>query len=77
MKKKYTVMNIFGTMSKKCCSRHRLAANVLRLGEEADLTAQKMIEEQMFNQPIQRQISQCTQPNRCNQSNLERPATVL
>jgi hypothetical protein len=32
MKMKYTVMNIFGTMSKKCCSRHRLAANVLQIG---------------------------------------------
>jgi len=34
-----------------------IAANVQGIGEEADLTAQKMIEAQMFNQSIQRHSS--------------------
>jgi len=34
-----------------------IAGNVQGIGEEADLTAQKMIEAQMFNQPIQRHSS--------------------
>ena len=45
----------------------KIAANVFGLGEEADLTAQKMIEEQMFNQPIQRHSSTSAAflPNPC------------
>ena len=34
-----------------------MAHNGQGIGEEADLTAQKMIEAQMFNQPIQRHSS--------------------
>lgn len=41
--------------------------NGIGLGEEADLTVQKMIEAQMFNQPIQRHSSTSAAflPNPC------------
>lgn len=46
MKKKYTAMNIFGTMSKKYCSRHRLAANGWRLDAVGDLKHEFLIKQQ-------------------------------
>lgn len=48
-------------------SYDKISHNVFGLGEEADLTAQKMIEAQMFNQLIQRHSSTSAAflPNPC------------
>ena len=64
------------SVSDRCTTNHEYI--VFGLGEEADLTAQKMIEEQMFNQPIQRHSSTsaaflpnpCYMPLRFNSRNL-------